>query len=47
MAVSSLWCHGAVVITAAQLYSTKSELRFCRSSNPTRDMLEICDGEDI
>ena len=42
----TLWRHGVVVITAAQLYSTKPELRFCASSNPAR-MSEIRDGEDL
>ena len=39
--------HGVVVITAAQLNSTKPELRFCAGSNPAGDMLEIRDGEDL
>ena len=38
---------GAVVITAAQLHSTKSELRFCSGSNSASNMLEIRDGEDL
>ena len=41
------WRRGVVVITAAQLHSTKSELRFCAGSNPARDVSEICDGEDL
>ena len=36
--------HGVVVITTAQLHSTKPELRFCASSNPVS---EIRDGEDL
>ena len=36
---------GVVVITTAQLHSTKSELRFCAGSNPACGVLEICDGE--
>ena len=36
-----------VVITTAQLHSTKPELRFCAGSNPTRAMSEIRDGEDL
>ena len=46
----SVWateCGGVVVITTAQLHSTKPELRFCAGSNPARDMSEICDGEDL
>ena len=33
--------QGVVVITAAQLYSTKPEFRFCSGSNPSRSVLEI------
>ena len=36
-----------MVITTAQLHSTKSELRFCADSNPARGVLEIRDGEDL
>ena len=36
-----------LVITAAQLHSTKPELRFCAGSNPARGVLEIRDGEDL
>ena len=32
----ALWRRGVVVITTAQLHSTKPELRFCAGSNPTR-----------
>ena len=39
--------HGVVVITTAQLHSTKSELRFCAGSNPARGVSEIRDGEDL
>ena len=39
--------RGAVVITTAQLYSTKPELKFCAGSNPAHDMSEICNGEDF
>ena len=42
-----LWCHGVVVITTAQLHSTKPELRFCACSNPACGMLEVCNGEDL
>ena len=37
----------AVVITTAQLHSTKPELRFCSGSNPARGVSEICAGEYI
>ena len=40
-------CRGAVVITSAQLHSTKYELRFCAGSNPARGVSEICDGENL
>ena len=36
-----------VVITTAQLHSTKPELRFCVSSNPADSVSEIRDGEDL
>ena len=39
------WRHDAVVITTAQLHSTKPELRFCPGSNPARSVLEIRDDE--
>ena len=42
-----LWRRGVVVITTAQLHSTKPELRFCAGSNPDRGVLEIRDGEDL
>ena len=42
-----MWCRGVVVITTAQLQSSKPELRFCAGSNPARGMSEICDGEDL
>ena len=38
---------GVVVITTAQLYSTKPELRFCAGSNPACGVSEIQDGEDL
>ena len=31
-----LWRRGVVVITTAQLHSTKPELRFCTGLNPAR-----------
>ena len=36
-----------LVITTAQLPSTKPELRFCSVSNPARGVSEICDGENL
>ena len=36
-----------VVITTAQLHSTKPELRFCTGSNRARGMSEIRDGENL
>ena len=36
-----------MVITTAQLHSTKPELRFCAGSNPARGVPEIRDGEDL
>ena len=36
-----------VVITTAQLHSTKSELRFCAGSNPVCGVSEICDSENL
>ena len=42
-----LWRRGVVVITTSQLHSIKSELRFCRGSNPPRAVSEIRDGEDL
>ena len=40
-------CRGVVVITTAQLHSTKRELRFCAGSNPAHGVSEIRDGEDL
>ena len=42
-----LWHRGVVVITTAQLHSTKSELRLCAGSNPARDALGICNDENL
>ena len=39
--------RGEVVITTAQLHSTKPELRFCAGSNPTLDVSEIRGGEGL
>ena len=44
---SQLWHCGIAVITAAQLHSTKPELRFCVGSNPACGVSEIRDGEDL
>ena len=41
------WRRGVMVITTAQLHSTKSELRFCADSNPARGVSKICDGENL
>ena len=42
-----LWRHGVVVITTAQLPSTKPKLRFWAGSYPALDVSEICDGENL
>ena len=42
-----MWHHGVVVITTAQLHSTKPELRFRAGSNPAHGMSGIRDGEDL
>ena len=39
--------RGVVIITTAQLHSTKPELRFCAGSNPARGVSEIRDSEDL
>ena len=41
------WRRGLAVIAAAQLHSTKPELRFCAGSNPARGVSEIRGGEDL
>ena len=46
-ALNFLLYRGLVVITAAHLPSTKSELRFCASSKPARGVSEICDGQNL
>ena len=40
-------CHSVVVITTAQLPSSKPEFRFCAGSNPAHGVSEIHNGEDI
>ena len=42
-----LWHRGVVVITTAQLHSTKPEFRFCAGSNPARGVSEIHNGEGL
>ena len=42
-----VWRHGVVVITTAQLHSTKPELRFYPGSNLVRSVSEIRDDEDL
>ena len=44
---NQFWCCGVVVITTAQLHSTKPGLRFWAGSNPARGVLEICNGADL
>ena len=39
--------RGVVVITNAQLHSTKSEHRFCAGSNRACGVSEIRDSEDL
>ena len=36
-----------MVISTAQLHSTKPELKFCAGSNPARGVSEVRDGEDL
>ena len=36
-----------VVITTAQLHSTKPEIRFCAVSNPAHGVSEIRNGENL
>ena len=45
--LKKIYRHGVVVITIAQLHSTKPELRFCAGSNPAHGVSEIRDGEDL
>ena len=42
-----MWRPGVVVITIAQLHSTKPEYRLFSGSNPARGVSEISDGEDL
>ena len=41
------WRRGVVVITTAQLHSTKAELRFYAGSSLARGVSEICDVEHL
>ena len=41
-----LWYCGVVVITTAQLHSTKPELKSCIGSNPACSMSEIRNGDN-
>ena len=40
-------CRVVMVMTTAQLHSTKPELRLCASSNPAPVVSEIREGEDL
>ena len=42
-----MWRRDVVVITTAQLHSTKAELRFCAGSNLVPGVSEIRDGENL
>ena len=42
-----LWQRGVVIITTAQLHSTKPELRLYADSYPARGVSEIRDSEDL
>ena len=42
-----VWRRGEEVLNATQLHSTKTELRFCARSNPTRGVSEICDDKNL
>ena len=42
-----IWHCGVMVITTAQLHSTKPKLRFCTGSNPAQGVSEIRNGEDL
>ena len=41
------WCRGAVLITIAQLHSTKPELRLCTGSRHAHGVSEIGNGEEL
>ena len=40
-------CHGAVVITTAQLQIKKPKLMFCAGSNPAGNVSEVCDDKGL
>ena len=42
-----VWHRDVMVITTAQLHSTKPEFRFCAGSNPANGVSEIRDSEDL
>ena len=42
-----MWRRGVVIITTAQLHSTKLVLGFCTGSNPAHGVLEIRDGKKL
>ena len=41
------WCRAVVVITTAQLHSSKFELKLCAGSNPAYGVSEIREGNDL
>ena len=45
--MSTMWSRGVVVITAAEIRSTKFELRFCTCSDPAHCVSGIRDGESL
>ena len=45
--VDSIFYIDVVVITTAQLHSTKLECRFCAGSNPAHGVSEVRDDEDL
>lgn len=46
-AFNKVLCRYVMIIAATQLYSTESELRFSASSDTTRGVLEVEDGENL
>ena len=42
-----VWHRDVIVITTAQLHSTKPEFMFCAGSNPANGVSEIRDSEDL
>lgn len=42
-----LWCFSAVVIIAAQRFSTKTDIRFCAYSISACGVPEVYDGENL